>query len=105
MDELWEILDDGDGELDVDEFVNGIRRLRGEARAKDILHIQKELHTLERSVDSIEESMDISTDRMRTIEGYLQRARTDIAAIQRTVSRAKEAVKVAAKTQGFQPEA
>lgn len=99
MDDLWDILDDGDGELDVDEFVNGIRRLRGEARAKDILRIQKELRMLESSVDSIEESMDVSNERMRHIESHLQRARSDIAAIQRTVGRAKEAVKIAAKTQ------
>jgi len=99
MDDLWEILDDGDGELDVDEFVNGIRRLRGEARAKDVLRLQKELRLLERSVDSIEESMDASRDRMKLVEQHLHRARSEIAAVQRTVGRAKEAVKLAAKTQ------
>jgi len=99
IDELWDILDDGDGELDVNEFVNGVRRLRGEARAKDVLRIQRELRMLEQSVDSIEESMDVSSDRMKIIEHHLQRARSDIAAIQRTVGRAKEAVKIASKTQ------
>jgi len=99
MSELWDILDDGDGELDVEEFVNGIRRLRGEARAKDILRLQKELRVLEDSVNSIEESMDVSKERMSKIEQHLHRARSDIAAVQRTVGRAKEAVKLASKTQ------
>eukprot|EP00439_Symbiodinium_sp_Y106_P064012 s2735_g10.t1 len=33
IDELWDILDSGMGELKAEEFVHGIRRLRGEARA------------------------------------------------------------------------
>jgi len=104
MEELWEILDDGDGELDVEEFVNGIGRLRGEARARDILGIQKELVVLERSVESLEDSMEASQERMTRIETQLLRSKSDIAALQRTISRTKEAVKVAAKTQGFHEE-
>merc|ERR1719203_497471 len=54
IDELWEILDDGDGELDAQEFVNGIRRLRGEARSKDILRLYREVRVLETFCDQIE---------------------------------------------------
>merc|ERR1711920_1027494 len=79
MTELWEILDagDGDGELDAEEFIDGIRRLRGEAKAKDILRVQRELSLLEGSVKEIEDHMHTSLDRIQTVQGQLQTARTD----------------------------
>merc|ERR1712203_1169846 len=81
MTELWEILDagDGDGELDADEFINGIRRLRGEAKAKDILRAQRELTLLEGSVQEIEDYMSTSMDRIQTVQSQLSTCRTDIA--------------------------
>merc|ERR1712060_209439 len=101
IDELWDILDsgEGDGELDADEFVNGIRRMKGEARAKDILRLYRELTVLEGTCKAIDESMESSKERMQCIREKLQRARTDIAAAQRTMGRAKDAVKLATKTQ------
>merc|ERR1719195_863081 len=36
---LFELLDDGDGEVQRDEFVNGITRLKGEARAQDLVPV------------------------------------------------------------------
>ena len=39
IDDLWDILDDGLGELQVETFQSGIRRLRGEAKSKDILRL------------------------------------------------------------------
>eukprot|EP00930_Biecheleria_cincta_P034019 TRINITY_DN23548_c0_g1_i1.p1 TRINITY_DN23548_c0_g1~~TRINITY_DN23548_c0_g1_i1.p1 ORF type:complete len:499 (-),score=111.98 TRINITY_DN23548_c0_g1_i1:49-1545(-) len=97
--ELWEILDDGNGELDSDEFVNGIRRLRGEAKSKDILRLYKELRQFEASVSSVEKDIATSRNRMENIKMQLERCRSDVAAFQRTMLRAKEAVKMAAQTQ------
>jgi len=34
---LFELLDDGDGMIDKDEFVGGISKLKGEARAQDLV--------------------------------------------------------------------
>merc|ERR1712008_158106 len=34
---LFELLDDGDGQIDKEEFVGGIARLKGEARAQDLI--------------------------------------------------------------------
>jgi hypothetical protein len=102
IDELWEILDDGDGELDSQEFVNGIRRLRGEARFKDILRLYREIRVLENFCDQVEENLEITNERMQAVQGRLQRARLDVAAAQRTMMRAKEAVKLAAVTQPLQ---
>merc|ERR1712107_928816 len=81
--ELWDILDDGDGELDVQEFVNGIRRLRGEARAKDILRLYRELKILETQTDQIEHCLVTSRERRARIQRNVQRARGDIAAFSR----------------------
>merc|ERR1719356_2432596 len=76
--ELWEILDDGDGELDSEEFVNGIRRLRGEARSKDILRLYREVRVLETFCDQIELHLGFTDDRMQAVQGKLQRTRLDV---------------------------
>jgi len=102
MAEVWEILDNGDGELDVGEFINGVRRLQGDAKAKDILQLQKEMRTLESSLDTIEATMKASKVRMQNVDFSLQRTRSDIAAVHRTLGRAKDAVKLAARTQAAQ---
>ncbi|CAK0819815.1 unnamed protein product, partial [Prorocentrum cordatum] len=65
IDELWEILDDGDGELDSQEFVNGIRRLRGEARSKDILRLYREIRVLENFCDQVELNLEFTSERMQ----------------------------------------
>lgn len=97
--ELWDILDDGDGELEAEEFINGIRRLRGEAKAKDILRLERELRGLERSCEEMNASLRDSEDRMRDVEARLQTTRNDVLSAQRTMARAKEAVKLASKSQ------
>jgi len=44
--DLFELLDDGDGSITVEEFVNGISRLKGEARAKDLIKIMGVVHRI-----------------------------------------------------------
>lgn len=43
LQETWEVLDDGDGRLNIKEFTDGIRRMKGKAKAKDIFHVIKKL--------------------------------------------------------------
>lgn len=43
LEELWNLLDDGDGSLTIKEFSNGIRRMKGEAKAKDAFDTVKRL--------------------------------------------------------------
>jgi hypothetical protein len=45
LEETWDVLDDGDGLLTIKEFTNGIRRMKGEAKAKDIADVVKQLRT------------------------------------------------------------
>eukprot|EP00913_Durusdinium_trenchii_P022939 g21540.t1 len=101
IDELWDILDDGQGELEVEAFQSGIRKLRGEAKSKDILKLSKELRQFEMSVDEVEGFIESSKHRLKSVNHQLTRCRGDIAAFTRTLVRAKEAVKMAAQTQNM----
>lgn len=40
---MWNVLDDGDGELTIKEFTNGIRRMKGNAKSKDVIDCVKRL--------------------------------------------------------------
>lgn len=101
IDELWDILDEGKGEMNVEEFQSGIRRLRGEAKAKDILRLYKEVRQFETSVDEVEGHLDVSRERLRNVHDQLSQCKVDVAAFTRTLVRAKEAVKMAASTQNL----
>lgn len=101
LDELWDILDNGDGELSADDFVNGLYRFRGEAKAKDIIRIYRELVVLEASVHDIGVCLDTSEEKMTLMKTQLQSTKVDIRAMQRTVAKAREAVKQAALTQSL----
>merc|ERR1719277_1933840 len=41
--ELFGLLDDGDGEIETDEFFDGLSRMKGVAQSKDIFRMQKSL--------------------------------------------------------------
>jgi len=45
--DLFELLDDGDGQITSEEFIQGITRLKGEARAKDLVKIMASVHRVE----------------------------------------------------------
>jgi len=47
LEDVWNTLDDGDGLLTIKEFTNGIRRMKGAAKAKDVIDTVKRLrHTV-----------------------------------------------------------
>jgi len=99
LDELWHILDDGDGELSAEEFIGGLQRLTGEAKSKDIMRAYRELRIMESSITDVGTGLDVANEKMQKVKRQLARAKADIQSMQRTLHRAKEAVKVAAKTQ------
>jgi len=49
--ELFNLLDDGDGEIETKEFFEGLRRLRGPASAKDVFRLQKAVDCLGSSLE------------------------------------------------------
>jgi len=50
--ELFRLLDDGDGEIKTEEFFKGLRRLRGPASAKDVFRLQKATDQLSSRLES-----------------------------------------------------
>mmetsp|Transcript_29905 Transcript_29905/g.58709 ORF Transcript_29905/g.58709 Transcript_29905/m.58709 type:complete len:251 (+) Transcript_29905:2-754(+) len=62
---LFELLDDGDGAVDKDEFVMGLAKLKGEARTQDLLPVAMNCHRIlahckvvRREVETLKASMD-----------------------------------------------
>jgi len=43
LEEVWDVLDEGDGLLTIKEFTDGIRRMKGDAKAKDVADVIKRL--------------------------------------------------------------
>merc|ERR1740133_633465 len=56
---VWNVLDDGDGELTIKEFTNGIRRMKGIAKAKDMVDCVKRL----RLTTQTQEMLKVQSDR------------------------------------------
>merc|ERR1719329_1484713 len=46
--ELFKLLDDGDGHIDMEEFFEGLRRTKGWAQSKDVFRIQKAIERVDR---------------------------------------------------------
>mmetsp|Transcript_85837 Transcript_85837/g.277113 ORF Transcript_85837/g.277113 Transcript_85837/m.277113 type:complete len:727 (+) Transcript_85837:101-2281(+) len=53
--ELFELLDDGDGEIDTEEFFEGLGRMKGIAQSKDIFRVQKVVNSLQGCLAEIRE--------------------------------------------------
>jgi len=68
MDEIWELLDDGDGLLTVEEFTGGLRRMKGGARAKDILDMLKKLKMAFGEAESLHRDVEFLGDAMEDLE-------------------------------------
>lgn len=96
---LWTALDDGDGELTIEEFIQGMRKLKGEAKAKDILKLYREVRVLESSIKEITILSDYSKDRMANIRMKLKSTFRELEACRRTLNRVKETARLASKTQ------
>lgn len=96
---LWTALDDGDGELTIEEFIKGMRKLKGEAKAKDILKLYREVRILESSIKEITILSDYSKERMNNIRMKLRTTFRELDATRRTIGRIKETARLAAKTQ------
>merc|ERR1712139_49995 len=55
LEEVWEVLDYGDGLLTNKEFTDGIRRMKGEAKAKDVADVIKKLRTTDRKHQELQD--------------------------------------------------
>mmetsp|Transcript_51986 Transcript_51986/g.123762 ORF Transcript_51986/g.123762 Transcript_51986/m.123762 type:complete len:573 (-) Transcript_51986:42-1760(-) len=97
---LFSILDtDQSGELEAEEFIMGIRRLKGEAKAKDIMRLSHEYIIMERSVQRLDNLSLQGLARLHDLQKHLSRTNSDLIALKRNMVRAKEAVTAASRTQ------
>lgn len=68
LQETWEVLDDGDGLLNIKEFTDGIRRMKGEAKAKDIFDVIKKLETTDRRHKELKRQADKYSETLHALE-------------------------------------
>lgn len=66
--EVWDVLDDGDGLLTIKEFTDGIRRMKGEAKAKDIADVIKKLRVTDRKHLELQEQAARYSDTLHALE-------------------------------------
>merc|ERR1712232_1433898 len=50
---LFYLLDDGDGNITHDEFINGIMRLKGQARSQDVVAMGHDMRKLEKEFSAL----------------------------------------------------
>eukprot|EP00928_Gymnodinium_smaydae_P065844 TRINITY_DN48935_c0_g1_i1.p1 TRINITY_DN48935_c0_g1~~TRINITY_DN48935_c0_g1_i1.p1 ORF type:complete len:558 (+),score=150.63 TRINITY_DN48935_c0_g1_i1:118-1791(+) len=68
MVEAWHLLDDGDGELTIKEFTDGLRRMKGDATAKDVADTQKRLKETEHRELAIKTQVTALCNSMKSLE-------------------------------------
>merc|ERR1712151_1468248 len=54
--ELFTLLDDGDGEIETEEFFEGLGRMKGNAMSKDIFRLQKAINKIVHLMEEHEDS-------------------------------------------------
>lgn len=101
LDELWQILDDGDGTLSANEFSQGLRKMKGLAKSKDILSALKQIRSLEYDLFDLDENTDQLGEEIMALRRRTSTLHQDLAAVYRTTKRMQESIKKGAKTLGI----
>lgn len=100
---LWTALTgnskDDNASLSMEEFIGGCRKLKGEAKAKDILKLYREVRILEESIKEMEALSDYFATTGRNIKSKLHTTFKEMDAVRRTLLRVKEVARLAAKSQ------
>lgn len=72
IDELWEILDDGDGELTIDEFVNGMKKMKGVAQARDTMYVMRNLKDVDMDISGLDERLDKMSEEVTFVKSEVR---------------------------------
>jgi len=75
--ETWDVLDDGDGLLTIKEFTDGIRRMKGEAKAKDVADVIKKLKVTDRKHLELQEQAARYSDTLHALEADAEEMAND----------------------------
>mmetsp|Transcript_117169 Transcript_117169/g.185414 ORF Transcript_117169/g.185414 Transcript_117169/m.185414 type:complete len:381 (-) Transcript_117169:34-1176(-) len=60
--DLFDLIDDGDGSIDPDEFIRGVMRLKGGATAVDVMHLMTAIHKVDLKIDRLRGGLGVKTD-------------------------------------------
>lgn len=101
LDELWNILDDGDGTLSAQEFAFGLRKMKGLAKSKDILSALKQIRNLEYDLFDLDENTEMLEIEIMELRKRTSALHQDLAAVFRTTKRMQENIKKGARTLGI----
>merc|ERR1719335_1440855 len=101
INELWDILDDGDGRLSATEFSNGLRKLKGESKAKDVMGVLHEVKKMEDGVTRMEDAAYDMSENLIDARIGVTRLHEDISAMWRVIRKVNSALDNAAKVQGL----
>eukprot|EP00747_Dinoflagellata_sp_TGD_P065646 gnl/TRDRNA2_/TRDRNA2_154444_c0_seq1.p1 gnl/TRDRNA2_/TRDRNA2_154444_c0~~gnl/TRDRNA2_/TRDRNA2_154444_c0_seq1.p1 ORF type:complete len:698 (-),score=151.83 gnl/TRDRNA2_/TRDRNA2_154444_c0_seq1:91-2184(-) len=66
-DEIWNLLENGRGELRVEEFANGLRGMKGEAKAKDSFSVVQRLAHLNTRVARLSDKLRVQQDQVNLL--------------------------------------
>jgi hypothetical protein len=82
LEETWEVLDDGDGQLTIKEFTDGIRRMKGDAQAKDIADVVKKLRYTDKKHKELASQAQRYSDTLHQLEYDANQITADARAVQ-----------------------
>jgi len=67
---LFHLLDDGDGQITADEFLNGVTRLKGYSRAIDVITIQHDMEKIKKQLSALQQGLEAQFTRTRFHYGH-----------------------------------
>lgn len=77
LEEVWNVLDDGDGFLTIKEFTTGLRRMRGQAKAKDMADTIKRLRHAQNATAELQAQADQFVKSLVVVEDEVARIAED----------------------------
>lgn len=78
MEHIWQVLDDGDGVLTIKEFTTGMRRMRGQSKAKEMAEIVKQLKKAIGAITELEIQASKFEDSLMELEQDMFRVTDDV---------------------------
>ncbi len=82
--DLWSLLDDGDDKLTLDEFCNGMAKMKGELQTKDLMDMSKTLSETMNTGLSLAQQVQEVQDKLEKQQSDLAEVAADIKTVQWT---------------------
>jgi hypothetical protein len=79
LEELWELLDDGDGVVTVEEFCEGLRKVRGEVKAKELMECIRQMRKMHNRTSKQRKRCQLALEAGETMLDSVTRSRQKMA--------------------------